>query len=457
MNFDDLDTMVVDADPALSVAIPSGSSAEARWHYVQVTTHLAGRGHHRRRLILTAGIVAPIAAALVLLTVIVIPGPSGPKSAAAVVLEAASATAGQQNTQAAPGQYLYTETQSAYQVTLYDAKGTPGEMVKVATAQFNETDQAWTNAGGTGSALQTDGGVRFPSAADQAAWNASPSGPSVLQRIAQFGENGGQARPEQPVLNVSDLPTDPNVLASVIATGGLHTNVDLISAGPNATFERTATLLLGPTVGMTPALASALFQVLADQPGVQLLGTVTDHNGQQGQGIVLATADGTNVSEVVVDPKTGSLLEAQFALPAPMDHNASGISQAVLAPVWTDVVATGVVNSKTATLPPTGNAPTTATLVPGSPTGLTATSKNGEIQLSWTAPTNDGFSPIMDYVVYEYAGKSTTSGPAALFDTHSTATNYTWNDQTGAPCTFTVQAVNASGYGLASSSVTAVP
>ena len=454
MNLEELDTLVADADPVLDVTIPSGSCAEARWRYVQLTTHAAGRVHYRRRIILTAGIVAPIAAALALLLVIVIPGPSGPKSAAAVLEEAAT-EARLQNTQLAPGQYLYTQTQSAYQVTLYDAKGTSGEMVKVATAQFNETDQAWTDASGTGRALQTDGGVRFPSAADQAAWNASPSGPSALQQIAQFGENGGQARPEQPLLNVSDLPTDPNVLASVIATGGLHTNIDLISAGPNATFERTATLLVGPTIGMTPALASALFQVLADQPGVQLLGTVTDHDGQQGEGVALATADGTNVSEVIVDPKTGSLLEAQFALPAPTDHNVPGIGEAVFAPVWTDVVATGAVNSNTAILPPVGNAPTTTALVPGAPTGLTATPGTGQIELSWTAPTNDGASPITDYVIYEYSGQSTTSGPAALFDTHSTATSYTWTAQADGQ-TFTVQAVNADGYGPASISVTAV-
>ena len=85
----------------------------------------------------------------------------------------------------------------------------------------------------------------------------------------------------KPLLNVSDLPTDPKALAQVIAAGGLQTNIDLIPAGPNATFERAATLLVGPTAGMTPALASALFQVLAGQPGVQLLGSVTDHEGHK--------------------------------------------------------------------------------------------------------------------------------------------------------------------------------
>lgn len=482
MNLDELDALVVDADPALNVPIPSGSSAEARWRYTQLIGNPLAPTHRRRRGLRNAGLVATAAAALVLVLVNVIPGSSGPKSAAAAVLEQAAAVAGQQTFQLAPGQYLYTETQSTYQVTLYDTRGS--SQVRGPTAQFNETDQAWTNAGGAGSVLATDSTVQFPSAADEAAWNADPNGPSLLQQMAlQIDASGGQAITQKPPLDVSDLPTDPSALAAVIANGELHTNIDLIGAGPNATFERTATLLLGPTSGMTPALASALFQVLADQPGVQLLGTVADHEGQTGQAVALATPNGTpdgfDVSKVIVDPTTGSLLEADFALPAstlppsgagscvipaagsnepPSCH--SGSVDAILAPAWTDVVVTGVVDSDTATLPPTGNGPITAALVPGAPTGLTGTPENGQVLLSWTAPTNTGATPVTDYVVIEYiSGRSTpATGPSGRFDTHSTATSYSWTlggDQLGA--TFTVQAVNAEGYGPASSSVTVTP
>jgi hypothetical protein len=308
----------------------------------------------------------------------------------------------------------------------------------------------------------------------------------MLQQIAHFAETGGQANTQQPPLDVSDLPTDPSALASVIANGELHTNVNLIPAGPNATFERAATLLLGPTTGMTPALASALFQVLANQPGVQLLGTVTDHEGQTGQAVALTTvtpADGLNVSKVIVDPATGRLLEAQFALPASTLPNPGGTMctgpanapissltctaassghQMTIAPIWTDVVATGVVGSDTATLPSAGNRATTVSLVPGAPGGLSATPQNGPFQqvgLSWTAPTNIGASPITDYVIYEYSdGQTPGTGPSAVFDTHSTATNYSWLlAGAGQAATFTVQAVNADGYGAASNSVSVTP
>jgi hypothetical protein len=93
-----------------------------------------------------------------------------------------------------------------------------------------------------------------------------------------------------------------------------------------------------------------------------------------------------------------------------------------MAPVWTDVVATGVVDSGTATVPPAGNAATIPTRVPGAPTGLVATPGPNQVALSWNAPTNRGGSPITDYVVSEYNGGSIGSGPSAVFDMHSAST-----------------------------------
>jgi hypothetical protein len=476
MNLEDVDTLFVDADPATGKVIPSGSSAEARWRYAQLTGQPVGQTGGRRRALFMAGILIPIAAALALVLVNVLPGPTAPKSAAAAVLEQAAAAAGQSGTPLTSGQYLYTETQSQYEVTLYNPVGTSGAMAEVATAQFIQTQEAWTDSGGTGHDIQTDGSVQFPSAADEAAWNASPSGKSMLAQIANFAEEGSEGSTVQPLFNVSKLPTDISTLTAVIANGALQTNVDEIPAGPSATFERAAALLIGPNVGMTPALASALFHVLANQPGVQLLGTVTDHNGQQGVGVGLATAHGTNVSEVVVDPSSGSLLEARFALPAAtippnkaevctgaVDSNAPptcthGIGEAIMAPVWTDVVATGVVDSGTATVPPVGNASTVPNKVPGAPSGLVATPEPNQVALSWNVPTNSGGSPITDYVVSEYTGGSIGSGPSGVFDMRSAATKYTWQFLTdGQPYTFTVQAISADGYGAPSSSVTARP
>jgi hypothetical protein len=82
-----------------------------------------------------------------------------------------------------------------------------------------------------------------------------------------------------------------------------------------------------------------------------------------------------------------------------------------------------------------------------------------QIQLSWSPPVNSGTGPVADYVVYEYSdGQTPTTGPSGIYDTHSTATGYTWSlVSDGGPAVFTVQAVNGDGYGAASKSVTVTP
>ncbi|MGD0255090.1 MAG: CU044_5270 family protein [Acidimicrobiales bacterium] len=357
----DFDTLITDADPARDAAIPSAWSADARWRYNQLTHQNSRPAKRKHHLVLLTSVGAPTAIALSLLLVNVLP--LGQRSAAAAMLERAAAAAGQRAVQLAPGQYLYTETQSAYQVTLYKVGATSDKLAEVAQGQFNATEQVWIGSDNSGRFIQNNSPLTFSSPADEAAWNADPFGSQMSQNIESYGQNVSQPRTEQSLSDVSKLPTDPNTLASVIAKGGTGTNVDLIPSGPNATFDRAASLLIGPNVGMTPALARALFEVLAAQPGVQLVGTVTDHNGQQGQAVVLSTANGTDVSEIIVDPNTGSLLEAQFAVPSATSPTGicarigtsssvpcfSSTGEAVMATMWTDVISTGVVNSDTST------------------------------------------------------------------------------------------------------------
>jgi large repetitive protein len=116
--------------------------------------------------------------------------------------------------------------------------------------------------------------------------------------------------------------------------------------------------------------------------------------------------------------------------------------------VWTDLVATGVVNSNTDTVPSEGTLTTTLSQVPGAPAGLTAVATDGQVDLSWSPPADQGASPVTDYIVYAYASSTTSNGPGAKFDTHSTSTTYTWVNL-GSPrmYAFTVQAVNGAGYG----------
>ncbi len=99
----------------------------------------------------------------------------------------------------------------------------------------------------------------------------------------------------------------------------------------------------------------ALFQVMAGQPDVRLLGTVTDHSGQRGVGLALggpASSGGSRQPvEVVVDPGRGQILEADYALPSSTVPAVASVGVASVGPLWTDVVASGIVRARTATVP----------------------------------------------------------------------------------------------------------
>jgi hypothetical protein len=96
-------------------------------------------------------------------------------------------------------------------------------------------------------------------------------------------------------------------------------------------------------------------------------------------------------------------------------------------------------------------------VAPGPPTGLTATSGQSQVVLSWTAPTSNGGSPIRGYDVYvgtSSGGESTTPVNTSLV----TVTTYTVTGLTnGIRYYFVVKAVNAVGSSGPSNEVSAVP
>jgi hypothetical protein len=87
--------------------------------------------------------------------------------------------------------------------------------------------------------------------------------------------------------------------------------------------------------------------------------------------------------------------------------------------------------------------------VPTAPISLTGTPGNGQVSLSWTAPSGNGGSPITDYSI-QYS--STGSAPWTTFPhSASTATSATVTGLTnGTSYVFQVAAVNAAGTGAVS-------
>jgi chitodextrinase len=86
--------------------------------------------------------------------------------------------------------------------------------------------------------------------------------------------------------------------------------------------------------------------------------------------------------------------------------------------------------------------------VPGAPTGLTATPGTGQVSLFWTAPADNGGSPIDYYVVYQ--DDISVAQPSLPYVTIAGLT-------AGQTYNFTVAAHNSAGQGARTAAVTAVP
>jgi len=91
-----------------------------------------------------------------------------------------------------------------------------------------------------------------------------------------------------------------------------------------------------------------------------------------------------------------------------------------------------------------------------SPTNLTGTHGNTQVSLSWTAPTNNGGTPITQYSI-GYSSSS-SSGPFTSVNTGSTATTYTLTGLTNGTLYYIrVSAINAVGTGSASNLISLTP
>jgi hypothetical protein len=369
----DLDEMVRRADPAKGAAVPPGTSAIAHWTYSQITRADAPRSrwhprwgwHPRLRLVLS--VVTILALVLVGADVLHRSTPPRPADAASVLRRAAIVVSDQSAPRLAPGQYLYVKTQSLIQATVYEPTDGSKAFRQVADAQYQETEQSWADKNGSGTGLLTRQPLQFTSSDAQSAWEATSAGRLYS---SQFLSTVPEPSLQQSAPDVSRLSLNPKTLTRQILDGADGTNVDRIPLGRSALFERVSRILIGPDVGMTTSLSSALYRVLADEPGVSLLGPVTDHQGRTGVGVSVSSP--TGASTIIINVATGAAIEIEYAprlhsLPRPTGgptvtcisgHDCATapqqlepLSTTVVAPIWTDAMTTGIVNEDGATSP----------------------------------------------------------------------------------------------------------
>ncbi len=178
----------------------------------------------------------------------------------------------------------------------------------------------WSNATGASCTSQQLGTASFANSADAQAWHAvglvdTPANQPSTGCSVNSGADG-----MFPILDGSQLPHDPATLATELQSGPTGRGstgipeVDgaaLETPADEAAFSRLTLLLVGPIAGGWPGLGQELLRTMALLPGVVPLGTSTTNSGKEGLAFTSDPQPGVAIPVVVLDPSSGSMLEAR--------------------------------------------------------------------------------------------------------------------------------------------------
>lgn len=288
----------------------------------------------RRRLAVLGGTGGAIAAA-VLLIVLLVPtaGQHQPVAAAAALQKIAANARNQSVPQLSDGQLLYTSEQVSMFAQVSQVGSTP---TPDAEATIGATVHQWTDKQGNSCISVTSGSAQFAAPVNAAAWKAaglldSPHAQPETACELVAGQSTYNSDPAV-VINVSNLTTNPSVLAGELATG--TTGIRAVDQR-DSEITRAAMLLIGPTNGATPQITAAIYGALSTMPGLKALGQLTTHSGATGLGFAGASFEGETT--LIVDPATGDLLEARNVA-APLLFQ--GLGRGYLAPPPTPSIGT---------------------------------------------------------------------------------------------------------------------
>jgi hypothetical protein len=320
-----LEMLVREVNPAPLDSIPGPDSLQARRLVAQLTADHSQPPRWLTRRSTIAGLGA--AAAAVAATVVVVTVSSttqvAPASAASVLIKAAQVAAAQ--TVLPPlgsGQYYYEKT-----VILQNCSFGWNDNLSDESAQAvyltPTASQFWTTSDGSGSVESAPQGPgHFQTAAEQMAWAKSGAPNECIEPASTTHYQPSVDR--EP--GIPFLPSGPTTLAALIAAGRV-TDAGQLRPGtghcPSQNGESTQVFVPGQVCSVAAQfdivnnllelpeashkLGPVLYRILAQLPGVEIIGTRTDALGRTGTAI----EDPSSGDVVVLDTTTGALLEIE--------------------------------------------------------------------------------------------------------------------------------------------------
>jgi hypothetical protein len=233
-------------------------------------------------------------------------------------------------------------------------------------------------------------------------------------------------------------PVDPAYSTATGNTGSA--NLTQVTIGSTASATWTGTSYFDDMATLTPS--TAFIGPVAAAPTVPGAPTTVSATPGDGQATVSWTAPTSNGGSAITSYKVTSSPGGLTATGAGSPLTVSGLTDGT--PYTFTVIATNSVGPGPSSLPSASVIPVAAPTPPGAPTGVNATPGDGQVGVSWTAPTSSGSSAITGYTVTASPGGATGSSVGAA--TTATVTGLT----DGTPYTFTVTATNSAGPGPSS-------
>jgi hypothetical protein len=179
--------------------------------------------------------------------------------------------------------------------------------------------ETWQARDGSGRERLTNGRVKFVTPADRTAWRAADSpelaDPPSDRRLAATDRPFAFGSDVVGYKELESLPVEPEALARLLSQMVERQRGEI--PGTFDSSEARAYLLLGlirdgfraPT---SPALRAALYDLAASVPDLELAGATRDHAGRTGTAVAAVLGDAR--FELIVDPRTGALLETRRIL-----------------------------------------------------------------------------------------------------------------------------------------------